>query len=109
MPIDKKFWKGDRWDGHAAFNTVEHTHVSCYSPSDGKPCCEVLVVECQDGRWYVEDNWGGDAGGAAGVWNPRSADNTGPQFFQSEDDATQLAVAVVASVCGVSESKVSIG
>lgn len=69
MPIDKKFWDGKRWQGHAAFRTINHTHVTCYSPAAGHDSCDLIAVECEDGRWYIEDYWGGDTKGADGVWN----------------------------------------
>jgi hypothetical protein len=64
-----------------------------------------MVVECKDGRYYVEDNWGGEANGAEGVWNPFDPDDKGPHFFDTEEDAIRRAVAVVAEVSGVSEDE----
>ncbi|MYM92640.1 hypothetical protein [Duganella vulcania] len=107
MTLAKQFWDGKRWDGHRAFNTVGHEHVSCYSPAEGYHSCEVMVVECADGRWYIEDNWGGDAKGAEKVWNPYDPSDAGPHFFDSEEQAMKHAVAVVAKVSGVEESAVS--
>ena len=106
MSIDKKFWDGERWQGHAAFHTISHTHVSCYSPADGRDTCDIMVVECNDGRWYVEDNWGGDAKGAAGVWNPFDTSDAEPVFYPTHDAAMAHAISVVASVCGQSEAEV---
>lgn len=107
MAMDIQFWSGSRWDGHRAFNTVSHEHISCYSAAPGHKDCELMIVECADGRWYIEDSWGGDAQGAEKVWNPRDPSNEGPNFFSSEDEARQHAVAVVAKVSGVLESAVS--
>lgn len=107
--MDFRFWDEgrNRWDGHHAFNTISHEHVSCYDPASGHDTCDIMIVECADGRWYVEDNWGGDAKGADKVWNPFDKSSEGPHFFASEDEAMQHAVAVVAKVSGVPESKVS--
>lgn len=106
MAIDSKFWDGTRWDGHGAFRTVNHHHVSCYSPADGHDTCDIMVVECADARWYVEDNWGGDAKGEEGVWNPFDPRNEGPRFFSSEAEAMKHAIKVVAKVSGVTEASV---
>lgn len=106
MVMDPQFWDGTRWDGHRAFGTVNHHHIACYSAADGHDACDIMIVECADGRWYVEDNWGGDAKGAQGVWNPFEPSNDGPTFFPSESDAMRHAVAVVARVSGVAESSV---
>lgn len=60
--MEERFWSDERkrWDGHQAFNTVTHHHVSCYFPADGHDTCDIMIVGCADGRWYVEDNWGGN-------------------------------------------------
>jgi hypothetical protein len=105
MALDKKFWDGTRWQGHSAFKTISHTHVSCYSPAEGCDTCDIMAVECGDGRWYVEDNWGDDAKGAAGVWDPFNPSDAEPRFFDSEDAAIRHAVAAVAAVCGVPEAE----
>lgn len=105
MAIDKKFWDGRRWNGHEAFCTISHTHVSCFLPAEGYDTCDIMAVECKDGRWYVEDNWGDDAKGATGVWNPFDPSDVGPSFFPTEDAAIRHAVSIVAAVSGVSESE----
>lgn len=105
MSIDKQFRDGQRCQGHAAFRTISHTHVSCYSPAEGRDICDVLVVESAEGRWYVEDHWGGGAKGADGVWNPFDPSDAEPRFFESEEAAIRHAVSVVASVSGVSDAE----
>ncbi len=107
--MDKQFWDEGRkqWNGHEAFNTINHHHVSCYFPAPGHDDCDLAVVECADGRWYVADSWGGDAQGAEKVWNPCDPNAGEPHFFGSEEEALAHAVAVVARVCGVPEDKVS--
>jgi len=105
MVMEPKFWNGIRWSGDAAFGTVQRFHVSC-SPADGRPDCDLTVVGCADGRWYVEDYWGADATGHEGVWNPFDPGCLGPRFFPSEGEARRHAVAVVSTVCGVSPERV---
>lgn len=106
MAIDIQFWEGNRWNSHRAFNTVNHHHIACYTPAAGHDSCDIMIVECADGRWYVEDNWGGDAQGAEKVWNPFDPSSEDPHFFATEDEAMRHAVAVVAKVCGVAEAQV---
>jgi hypothetical protein len=107
--INEQFWDAgrNRWDGHRTFNTVNHHHISCYSPVEGRDSCDLMIVECADGRWYVEDNWGGDAQGAEKVWNPFDRNATEPHFFSNQGEAHAHAVALVARICGVPESAVS--
>lgn len=105
MPIEKQYWDGTRWQGHLAFRTVGHTHVSCYSPAKGRRTCDITAVECEDGRWYIEDTWGSDAKGASGVWNPFDPSDDDPLFFESEEAALRHAASIVATICGVSEAE----
>ena len=64
--IDKEFWveSSGKWDSHKAFDTISHNHVSCYFSDDEGDDCDIMVVECRDGSFFIEDNWGGDAKGA---------------------------------------------
>ena len=106
--MDDKYWdqQRERWNGHDAFQTVNHHHVSCYSPAEGCDSCDLMIVECADGRWYVEDNWGNDSCGAERVWRPFDRNAGEPYFFGSQEEALAHATAVVARVCGVPEAKV---
>ena len=107
MTIDKRFWNGTRWDGHTAFRTISHAHLSCFFPADGRPTCDIMAVECADGRWLVVDNWGGETNGADGVWDPYDPSDALPRFFSSYDDAFAHATAVIAQVCGVDVAEVA--
>lgn len=98
--LDPRFWDGTRWNGHAAFDTISHVHVCCYDPADGFDSCDIMAVEHSDGSWHVEDNWGGDAKGADGVWNPFDPSDAHPRLFPTQEDAIRHAVAVVAAISG---------
>lgn len=107
--LDPSLWDKEkgRWQSHKAFDTVNHTHVACYDPADGCDSCEILLIECQDGRFYLED-WWGDAQGEDKVWNPRDPEaSAGPHFFASYADAYAHAVSVVARIGGVPASSIS--
>lgn len=106
--IDEAFWTGERWDGHRAFETVTHLQVACYRPAGERAQCDLMVIGCADGRWYVEDTWAGDAEGQGGVWNAHDPVAQEPRFFPSKEAALALAISVVASLCGVPESAVTV-
>jgi len=86
LPIDP--YRGGV-DTHHLYNTVSHGHFDVLL--DDGSLVELMVVECADGRWYLE--------GAPCEWQsaPEVCLNltvTGfrePQFLASEDEATQLA------------------
>ena len=67
--IPEEYWDSERnrYNSHAYFDTINHHHISDYS---GEETCDIMIVECKDGRWYIEDNWGVDATGAPVVFNP---------------------------------------
>lgn len=108
--IEARFWDEARqqWNGHAAFNTVSHKHVSCYLPADNHDPCDLTIVECADGRWFVEDNWGTDANGDDKVWNPTDRHASPPYFFDAQDEALAYAVSVIARISGVPASAVGV-
>lgn len=58
-----------------------------------------MIVECADGRWFIEDNWGGDAKGAPDVFNP-FIKGAYPTFFESCEKANYRAAEVVSSITG---------
>ena len=66
-------------------------------PAEGFDSCDIMAVERADGSWHIEDNWGGDAQGAEGVWNPFDPSDAPPQIYPSQDAAIRRAVAVVPS------------
>ena len=96
--IPSDFWdKGrDRWDSHRYFTTINHWHISDYS---GEIHCDIMLVACQDGRFYLEDNWGDDAKGHAQVFNPFLKDSY-PTFFNTFDAANEAGAKVVAQITG---------
>jgi len=99
--IDRKYWMDDRgkWDGHLAFATVYHCHV-CHYGGAGEEICDIMVVECRNGKYYVEDNWGGDAPEDSIAWNPYIRDSE-PVFLDSYEEADLKAREIVALKCGV--------
>lgn len=85
-----------RYNSHSFFSTINHWHVSDYSQDEN---CDIMIVECKDGRFYIEDNWGGDAKGHPDVFNPFDI-NSYPTFFTSFTAANKAAAIVVSSITG---------
>ncbi|MGN5048520.1 hypothetical protein ACTG16_21730 [Aeromonas sp. 23P] len=96
--IPDEYWddRNGRYITHLFFNTVGHHHISDYGGSEQ---CDLMVVECRDGRWFIEDNWGGDAKGASGVFNPFEKGGF-PTFYKSAEEANQRAAEVISSITG---------
>ena len=98
--IPDKYWDENkrRFDSHLFFDTVNHHHISDYSKEEH---CDLMIVECSDGRWYIEDNWGRDAQGAKDVFNPFDKQSY-PTFFPTMKEAAVRAAEVVSSITGSS-------
>lgn len=96
--IPPEYWDESRgrYDSHHFFNTVNHWHISDYSQ---EVHCDLKLVECADGRFYIEDNWGGDANGHEKVFNPFQRDSY-PSFFSDFGSANVAAAKVVAEITG---------
>ena len=73
-----------------------HHHISDYGES---ATCDIMIVGCSDGRWYIEDNWGGDAEGAKEVFNPFDKESY-PTFFSDCKSANLRAAEIVSSITG---------
>lgn len=104
--IPLEYWneKRGRYNSHRFFNTVNHWHISDYSR---EVHCDLMLVECADGRFYIEDNWGGDANGHEKVFNPFQTDSY-PVFFSDFDTANEVAAKVVAEITGNDYKKLMI-
>lgn len=100
--IDKAFWVegSGKWDSHKAFDTIGHNHVSYYFRDDEGDDCDIMVVECRDGRFFIEDNWGGDAKGAPHAFNPYEK-NSYPVFYKTFEGALTKAKLIVSGVSKV--------
>lgn len=96
--ISDDYWDENRkrFNSHAYFKTICHHHISDYS---GDITCDVMIVKCEDGRWYIEDNWGGDAQGAPDVFNPFEKDSY-PTFFPDLESCNRRAAEIVNSITG---------
>lgn len=106
LRIPEEYWDklNGRWNSHKFFNTINHWHISDY---ESDTTCDLMLVECMDGRFYIVDNWGGDADGHHEVFNPYDK-NSYPTFFESFEQGNRTAAAVVASITGAKAEEIMI-
>lgn len=95
--LDPRFWNGSRWDAHAAFNTVDHSHVHAKHSGEGAGTWHVMVVECADGKFFIEDGSTEDMGQFKRVWYSRDPNASMPVFFDSKDQAVYAAIEAVSA------------
>jgi hypothetical protein len=86
-------------DTHALFKTVacEHLDVLVYWATGEFPDSGLLLVQCQDGRWYVEVEYGSAFDGVVGLSFPFVLPYTAPTFFDSEMRARDFALQCLSS------------
>lgn len=77
---------------HELFKTINHEHI-------GKDLKEILIAECGDGRWFIENNWGDkDFENFEGISNPHISPYVIPKFFPNEDEVLDYAVKIASAV-----------
>lgn len=70
------------------FNTVNHEHLDTVvlNATGDYPGSGLLLVECEDGQWFIEVDFGDDYDSIEGIFKPRlSADL--PSLFDSREAA----------------------
>lgn len=91
---------GTATNTHRLYNTVSHEHLDSLVnwarrdfPSSG-----LNLVECADGRWFVEVDYGDEFDLLDGLSKPHQAPYVEPQFFAERDLALEFAFECIRSV-----------
>lgn len=81
---------------HGKYQTIGHEHLEyLVNWATGEyPKSGLCLVECQDGRWFLEVDFGDAFDNVDGVANPKAPDKE-PKFFNSETDAQSFAINVL--------------
>ncbi|WGK63446.1 hypothetical protein QAO71_16885 (plasmid) [Halopseudomonas sp. SMJS2] len=87
-------------DTHSLYNTISHEHLDgLVSWARGEfPNAGLSLVECADGRWFVEVDHGHAYDHLAGVSRPSITPYIEPIFFQSEAEAQEFAFICIKQV-----------
>lgn len=85
---------------HEIFNTVGHQHLDSlvYWATGDFPSAGLNLVECADGRWFVEVDHGDAFNQIDGVSKPQVVPYVAPQFFADEGGAKDFAIACIKQV-----------
>jgi hypothetical protein len=87
---------------HHKYNTVFHWHFDfSYEKEDGTseyPSSGLLLVECEDGRYYLEQEFGTEYAAFPGVVKSRYDLITEPTFYSSLEAAARAAFALIKQV-----------
>lgn len=79
---------------HAMYRTISHDHLDTFVNwvLGEFPDAGLMLVECQDGRWFVEVDHGIRFDGMPGVSCPNATPYVEPTFFGDESAATAFAL-----------------
>ena len=90
---------------HERYKTVGHTHVDYFFPD--RQWLELLVIECEDGRWYVEGGWTGKGWEEIDfICLPDLVPFREPVFVSSRKEAVALVAKAFNQVYGVEEDTI---
>ena len=80
---------------HTMYRTIGHQHLDSlvYWASGDFPDAGLNLVECQDGRWFVEVDHGCRFDGIDGISRPNMIPYVEPRFFDSEQEVREFAIA----------------
>ena len=82
---------------HAMYQTIGHQRLDAlvYWASGDFPDAGLNLVECQDGRWFVEVDHGSRFNHILGISKPNVAPYVEPKFFDSEQEVREFAIVCI--------------
>ncbi|PAW00410.1 hypothetical protein [Vibrio coralliilyticus] len=92
MEINKPELKRERWDTHSFYRTTHHLHLTVCEA--GGNMIDLLLVECENGKWFIEDSIGDLLDER--VFQPSSKDFIEPKFYDDLNIAEKTACEVAA-------------
>ncbi len=107
--LPTEFWDSSKgkWNTHAALRTVNHWHISYYGGADSVDC-DLMIVQCENGKFFINDNWGNDAKDFHNeVFNPFDKKAT-IVFFDTFDEVNLRTAQIVSTITGASVSSLLI-
>lgn len=101
IELDPSYRINGGWDIHAALKTVSHIHFSVY---DSDPSADLMIVETEDGKFYIGESFDGDGRGHAKVFSEAGKDNT-VTLYDSLEEAKEVIFEVLSELTGFSIDK----
>jgi len=79
-------------------NYHEHLDTLLQWACNEFPTSSIDLVRCEDGRWFIEVDFGRDFDRIEGISKPDIAPYAPPQFFDSEEAARRFAITAIKRV-----------
>ncbi len=84
---------------HEKYNTVNHIHLDMLVPYTEDVDLGLMLVECADGKWYIEQDFSTDVyDKVPGVVKSETDIITEPVFYPDEETAEKAALDIVRSI-----------
>jgi hypothetical protein len=86
---------------HQKYQTINHHHFDFRYPTGGileYPESALMLVQCADGRWYVQQEFGAQYSGFEGVVRSDEDVESVPTFYVHVEDAAKAAFALIKQV-----------
>ncbi len=85
---------------HLMFETITHEHLdNLVNWATGEyPDSGLILVECKDGRWFIEQEYGHAFDSFSGISSPKIEPYLEPNFYSCRDDALDVALELIKRV-----------
>ena len=83
---------------HEKYNTIDHIHLDMLVPHTDDVDLGLMLVECENGKWYIEQEFSTNAYDASGVVKSQTDIITEPVFYPDEESAKKAALNIVKSI-----------
>ena len=87
-------------DTHQMFKTINHEHLDSliYFVIGDYPKSGLVLVECKDGRWFIEQEYGNEFDAISGISKPTSECYIEPNFYSNREEALTKATKLMKSL-----------
>lgn len=96
IELDPSYRKNGVWDTHTALKTVSHDH---YSEYDSEPSCDLMIIETEDGKFYIGESFDGDGRGHPKVFCVSGERNI-VELYDTFEEAENNIIQVLSELTG---------
>ncbi|MFT4060526.1 MAG: hypothetical protein QM652_13395 [Legionella sp.] len=97
-------------NSHRMYNTISHEHLDdLINWVIGEyPDSGLILVECEDGRWFIEQEYGHAYDSFSGISKPKLEPYLEPNFYTNRNKALAMAIELIKRVYkNIDETKIS--
>lgn len=88
---------------HEKYHTVSHHHFDFLTPEGEYPESALMIVECEDGRWFIQQEFGDEYSPFPGIVKSGEDIDTVPTFYLDVDSAAAAAFGYIKQIHPLTE------